>query len=123
MHVKILGTALSAAIAFAGTQASAQQVYKCQDAADKVTYASQECDKLGLRSAGEVKNKVNVAPAYKAPPRPAAPAPAPAEKAAPPTAEKAAEPERRCFTVKTRQGRRDPLQRQAGRDRQVKVRR
>jgi len=111
MDLKILGTVLAAAIAFTATPAGAQQVYKCQDAAGKITYASQACDKLGMRSAGEVKDSVNVAPAYKAPPRPAAPASAktapptdPAAQAAPPTAGKAAEPERRCFKVKTAKG-------------------
>ena len=107
MYLKTLGTVLAAAIVFVATQASAQQVYKCQDAAGKVTYASHPCADLGMRSAGEVKNSINVAPAYKAPPRPAAPASAPAEKAAPPKsekAEKAAEPERRCFKVKTAKG-------------------
>jgi len=114
MRLNILGTVLTAAIAFAATQAGAQQVYKCQDAAGKITYASQACDKLGMRSAGEVKQSINVAPAYKAPPRPAVPPPAQAAKSAPPAqaaaqappppAEKAAEPERRCFKVKTAKG-------------------
>jgi hypothetical protein len=107
MYLKTVGTVFTAAVVFAATQAGAQQVYKCQDAAGKVTYASNACEELGMRSAGEVKNSINVAPAQKVPPRPAAPAPAPAEKAAPPKsekAEKAAEPERRCFTVKTAKG-------------------
>lgn len=104
MRLKILGSVFSAAFALVAAQAGAQQVYKCQDAAGKVTYASHACAELGMRSAGEVKKSINVAPAYKAPPRPAAPAPAPAAQAAPPKAEKAAEPERRCFTVKTAKG-------------------
>ena len=105
MNLKIVEAAFAAAIALASAQAGAQQVYKCQDAAGKVTYASHPCAELGMRSAGEVKKSINVAPAYKAPPRPAAPAkPAPAAQAAPPKAEKAAEPERRCFKVKTAKG-------------------
>ena len=107
MKPRILGAVFPAVIALVAAQAGAQQVYKCQDAAGKVTYASHPCAELGMRSAGEVKDNINVAPAYKAPPRPAAPAPAPAEKAAPPKSEKpekAAEPERRCFTVKTAKG-------------------
>ena len=107
MKPRILGAVFPAVIALAAAQAGAQQVYKCQDAAGKITYASHACDKLGMQSAGEVKQSINVAPAYKAPPRPAARAPAPAEKAAPPKpekTEKAAEPERRCFTVKTAKG-------------------
>ena len=105
MYLKPLGTVFTAAIAFVAAQAGAQQVYKCQDAAGKVTYASHPCAELGMRSAGEVKKSINVAPAYKAPPRPAAPAkPAPAAQAAPPKAEQPAEPERRCFKVKTAKG-------------------
>jgi hypothetical protein len=102
MRLKILGSVFSAAIALAAAQAGAQQVYKCQDAAGKVTYASNPCAELGMRSAGEVKESINVAPAQKVPPRPAAPPPA--AQAVPPDAEKAAEPERRCFTVKTAKG-------------------
>ena len=107
MNLRTVGAAFTAAIALAAAQAGAQQVYKCQDAAGKVTYASHACDELGMRSAGEVKGSINVAPAQKVPPRPAAPAAparAPAAQAAPPKAEKAAEPERRCFTVKTAKG-------------------
>jgi hypothetical protein len=102
MRLKILGSAFSAAIALASAQAGAQQVYKCQDAAGKVTYASNPCAELGMRSAGEVKESINVAPAQRVPPRPAAPPPA--AQAAPPDVETAAEPERRCFTVKTAKG-------------------
>lgn len=104
MYLKILGAVFAAAIVLVATQAGAQQVYKCRDAAGKVTYASHPCADLGMRSAGEVKDSINVAPAQKVPPRPAAPAPAPAAQAAPPKAEKAAEPERRCFKVKTAKG-------------------
>jgi Domain of unknown function (DUF4124) len=102
MHLKTLGSVLTAAIVFVAAQAGAQQVYKCQDAAGKVTYASHACEDLGMRSAGEVKGSINVAPAQKAPPPPAAPARA--AQAAPPKAEPAAEPERRCFKVKTAKG-------------------
>ena len=104
MDLKILGTVFAAAVAFLATQAGAQQVYKCRDAAGKVTYASHPCADLGMRSAGEVKDNVNVAPAQKVPPRPAAPPPATAAQSAPPPAEKPAEPERRCFVVKTAKG-------------------
>jgi len=110
MHRNVLRTVFTVAIVFMATQAGAQQVYKCQDAAGKITYASQACDKLGMRSAGEVKDSVNVAPAYKAPPRPAAPAAKtapptePTAQTTPPPGGKAAEPERRCFKVKTAKG-------------------
>jgi len=104
MYLKTVGTAFTAAIALAAAQASAQQVYKCQDAAGKVTYASNPCADLGMRSAGEVKESINVAPAQQVSPRPAAPPPATSAQSAPPAAEKSAEPERRCFTVKTAKG-------------------
>lgn len=104
MNLRTLGAAFAAAIALAAAQAGAQQVYKCQDSAGKVTYASQPCAELGMRSGGEVKETINVAPAHKAPPRPAESAPAPAAQSAPPKPKPAAEPERRCFTVKTAKG-------------------
>jgi Domain of unknown function (DUF4124) len=106
MNLRTVGAAFAVAIALAAAQAGAQQVYKCQDAAGKVTYASNPCADLGMRSAGEVKESINVAPAQKVPPRPAESAPAPAAQSATPKpkAEKAAEPERRCFTVKTAKG-------------------
>ena len=83
--------------------AAAQGVNKCRDAAGKVTYASQECELLGLKPAGEIQNRTSVAPAYKPPPKPVA---KPADKADPKSAaskdkvepDKAREPgERRCF--------------------------
>ena len=104
MYLKTLGTVLTAAIVFVATQAGAQQVYKCQDAAGKVTYASQACAELGMRSAGEVKKSINVAPAQQMSPRPTASPPATSAQSAPPPAEKPAEPEQRCFTVKTAKG-------------------
>ena len=104
MHRTILPIVFSAASALAAAQAGAQPVYKCQNAAGKVTYASQPCADLGLRAVGEVKESINVAPAFKAPPRPAAPAPAPAAQMAPPKAPEPAKPERRCFKVKTATG-------------------
>jgi len=93
------------------TAAAAQGMYKCKDAAGKITYAGNECHLLGLTPAGEVKGQASVAPAVKAPP----PAPRPAESSAPPPADvpkapsgapeaKAENPERKCFTVKTARG-------------------
>ena len=56
-------------------QASAQGLYKCKDAAGKITYAGSECQLLGLTPAGEVTGRASVAPALKFQPRPpAAPA-------------------------------------------------
>src|SRR4051812_5820380 len=108
------GLLLSGAVA-------AQTTFKCTDAAGKVTYSNTQCSKLGLKDAGEVKDRINVnpssAPAPKAPareaegrarpqqppprPRVAAPqAPVPDTPAAP----EPAQPERRCFTVQTPKG-------------------
>lgn len=95
------------ALAFAAEAGA--QMYKCKDAAGRITYSSQDCAAIGLVSAGEVQEKVNVAPAFKPPPQPkpspsqaAKPAPKPAPMAAEP--EKKKEPERRCFVVKTAKG-------------------
>jgi hypothetical protein len=86
-------------------EAAAQGMFKCKDAAGKITYAGQECDKLGLTDAGEVKGRTSIAPAYKPPPDAGRAAPGRAAQGAPVAAEapKKAE-ERRCFTVKTAKG-------------------
>lgn len=89
-------------------QAAAQGMFKCRDAAGKITYAGDECAKLGLKPAGEVQERSSVAPAYK-PPAPAArPKPAAAGKPPVPAAQQGAEApptrEKRCFTVKTATG-------------------
>jgi hypothetical protein len=90
----------------------AAQTFKCTDAAGKITYSSMKCSELGLKDAGEVKDRLNVNPAYQPPARTieSRPSPAPAAKApntvieeAPASAEPA-QPERRCFTVKTAKG-------------------
>lgn len=104
MKLRILLPALALAIA---TEAGAQ-TYKCKDAAGRITYSSQDCAAIGLISAGEVQEKVNVAPAYKPPPQPQPP-PSQAVKPAPKPAPAAAEaekkkPERRCFVVQTPSG-------------------
>jgi hypothetical protein len=68
-----------------------------------------KCSELGLKDAGEVKDRLNVNPAYR-PPAPAivSPPPAPAAKAQnteiTPAAAEPADPERRCFTVRTAKG-------------------
>jgi hypothetical protein len=91
----------------------AAQTFKCTNAAGRITYSGTNCSELGLKDAGEVKDRLNVNPAYK-PPAPAtrpplSSAPAAASKApnteAPASAD--AEPansERRCFTVHTAKG-------------------
>jgi len=107
MKLRILLPALALAI---GTEAGAQ-MYKCKDAAGRITYSSQDCASIGLIPAGEVREKVNVAPAFKPPPAPKplpptqavkpAPKPAPAPMATEPEKK---EPERRCFVVQTPKG-------------------
>ena len=87
----------------------AAQTFKCTNAAGKITYSGVKCSELGLKDAGEVKDRLNVNPAYR-PPAPAivSPPPAPAAKAQnteiPPAAAEPADPERRCFTVRTAKG-------------------
>jgi Domain of unknown function (DUF4124) len=90
----------------------AAQTFKCTDAAGKITYSGKKCSELGLKDAGEVKDRLNINPAYQPPtqgekPRvPSAPAPAAAapNTVAPAAAEEPATPDRRCFTVKTAKG-------------------
>ena len=79
----------------------AAQPFKCTDAAGKITYSGSPCKDLGLKDAGEIKDRLNTSPAYRPPPAPRSSAPDPAAKA-PNTETQAKEPdkpERRCFTV------------------------
>jgi len=88
----------------------AAQTFKCTNAAGKITYSGVKCSELGLKDAGEVKDRLNVNPAYQPsgrtiespPPAPAAKAPNTEMPAA--AAEDAPNPERRCFTVHTAKG-------------------
>ena len=90
----------------------AAQTFKCTNAAGKITYSGTDCREHGLKDAGEVKDRLNVNPAYRPPapvikpPRPSAPAAAPEASTtdAPATAAEPANPERRCFTVHTAKG-------------------
>lgn len=111
-HCKPILFAVSTLVACTGAQA---QTYKCLDAAGKVTYSGTACDLLGLRNAGEVRDRLQVSPAQKVAPPPSAPkagsnAPAGPAGASPPGTPGAAaqggaadakdakkEPERRCF--------------------------
>ena len=81
----------------------AAQTFKCTDAAGKVTYSSAKCNDLGLKDAGEVRDRINVNPAYRPPASPAgSPAPAAANPQPPQQQQPAADAagdERRCFTV------------------------
>src|SRR4249920_1195376 len=104
--VKLCFAASAAALC---AHAAADGMYKCKDAAGKITYAGKECHLLGLMPGGEVTGRASVTPALKPPPpQPAAPRP-PADKpvAAPESAEKierapgaeavVGEDGRRCF--------------------------
>lgn len=95
---------IAALLSLCCAQAAAQQLYKCKDAAGKITYAGRECEDIGLRPAGEVKGRASVAPAYKPPAAAARPKPSAAAQDVPAAADAAKGPERRCFTVKTAKG-------------------
>ena len=88
----------------------AAQTFKCTHAAGKITYSGTKCSELGLKDAGEVKDRLNVNPAYRPPARAieSPPSPAPAAKTRntepPAAAAEPAKPERRCFTVRTAKG-------------------
>jgi Domain of unknown function (DUF4124) len=99
-----------AALALLSCSGLAAQTFKCVDANGKVTYSGKQCSDLGLKDAGEVKDRLNLTPAYQ-PPKPAssvAPPPAPAVRGpnadAPPVAPEPDKPERRCFTIQTAKG-------------------
>ncbi len=94
--------ALFAILVFLGAHDAAAQLYKCTDAAGKVTYSSSKCSELKLKDAGEVPDRIQVTPALRSQP-PARPG-AQSERNEPPpkpaaTAEPEKQPERRCFTV------------------------
>ena len=90
----------------------AAHTFKCTSAAGKITYSGTKCSELGLKDAGEVRDRINVNPAYRPPPAetlrlllPPAPAAAPeAPSAGTPAAADPAKPERRCFSVQTAKG-------------------
>lgn len=100
---------------------AAAQTFKCVDGAGKTTYSSTRCADLGLKDSGEVRDRLNVSPAYKPPA--VAPSAPPKNSAAPSAVPSAlpqnaaptgppgvaaqgspAEADRRCFTVKTPTG-------------------
>jgi hypothetical protein len=88
-------------------QAAAPQVFKCKDAAGKITYAGKACSELGLSSAGEIKDRSTVTPALKFPAAPPAVPDAADKVAAPPSQSSEVAPTfraNRCFTVKTAKG-------------------
>jgi hypothetical protein len=73
-------------------------MYKCTDAAGKISYSSTECSALGLKDVGEVKDRLNTSPAYRPPPGSTRSAPSVDPKPSTPAAEPPKE-ERRCFTT------------------------
>ena len=84
--------------------AAAQGMYKCADAAGKITYSGKECHLIGQTDAGPVTGRASVAPAIKVPPPARAPAPTaaqpPATASQSPVKDKETEdPESRCFKV------------------------
>ena len=96
-------------LAFLCATAAAQGMYKCKDAAGKITYSGKECHLIGLTDAGEVTGRASVTPAVKpavpSAAKTAAPAKTPARAPASQGAAKApVPPERRCFSVKTAKG-------------------
>jgi len=50
---------------------AAQTTYKCTDAQQRVTYSSEPCEKLGLKNAGPIPDRVTSMP-FTAPAKPAA---------------------------------------------------
>jgi hypothetical protein len=87
---------------------AAQGMFKCKDAAGKITYSGRDCHLIGLDPGGPVTGRAVVTPIVKTePPKPAPSAAEPAKTAKPAASQSAAapkEPERRCFTVKTAKG-------------------
>ena len=95
-----------AAAALLPCQEVAAQLFKCTDAAGKISYTSMKCSDLGLKDAGEVKDRIQVTPAPPAqtgmPPRTS---PQSAEEPAKPaTAAEPQSPDRRCFTTRNAKG-------------------
>ena len=87
---------------------AAAETFKCSDAAGKITYSGKKCSDLGLKDAGEVKDQINVTPAYRpsaqtAGSRPASPPPPPPPAVTVPSPDAPAaetespNPDRRCF--------------------------
>jgi uncharacterized protein DUF4124 len=74
----------SIAVALLVSGPAAAQMFKCTNAAGKITYSGTKCADLGLKDAGEVKDRVNVNPAYQPPPK-AAPRQQPPRAATPPS--------------------------------------
>ncbi len=106
--MKIVKLIAASALLLSGELAA--QTFKCTSATGKITYSGTKCSELGLKDAGEVKDRLNVNPAYRPPVRAieSPPSPSPAAKApnaeTPAAGAEPAEPERRCFSVRTAKG-------------------
>ena len=84
---------------------AAAQMFKCTDKSGKVTYSSTKCSELGLKDAGEVRDRLQVTPApavtppaASAPPAVSGPVVQP-ETPKPAAGADAASPDKRCFVV------------------------
>jgi hypothetical protein len=62
--------ALFTILALWATAGAAQTMYKCTDAQQRVTYSNETCEKLGLKDAGTVADRVTTLP-FAEPPKPA----------------------------------------------------
>ncbi|HTQ76202.1 MAG TPA: DUF4124 domain-containing protein [Burkholderiales bacterium] len=119
--MKLTAKPIVAACALLLSPGLAAQTYKCVDEFGKITYSGKKCSELGLKDAGEVKDRLNINPALPTASPPATPgrssddrpsvraAPAPAARApeipeTPAAPEEPAQPERRCFVVNTPKG-------------------
>jgi hypothetical protein len=107
---RMLDLTLSASLLLLSGELAAQ-TFKCTNAAGKITYSGVKCSELGLKDAGEVKDRLNVNPTYKPPaariesrPSPAPAAKAPNTETPAAAAEEPANLDRRCFTVHTAKG-------------------
>ena len=90
-----------AAAALLPWQEVAAQTFKCTDAAGKISYTSMKCSDLGLKDAGEVKDRIQVTPAPPTAPQPSAGARSrnDDQPAAKPATAEPQSPDRRCFTT------------------------
>ena len=116
-RLKTLIGAVAAVSILMPTHEAAAQMFKCVDKGGKVTYSSVKCSDLGLKDAGEVRDRLQVTPAPAVTPPPPAPAAAQTRPASPPVSGPAVQPEapkpaaaadpapeRRCFVVSTAKG-------------------
>ena len=108
-------TMLAAGAMLAASGHASAQMFKCTDKAGKITYSSTKCSDLGLKDAGEVRDRLQVSPAPAV--APTVPPPAAPATSAPPSsppvsgpvvqpeapkpaaAADPANPEKRCFVV------------------------